>query len=56
MKKNFNYDDWANLIRKLYKSPYLVQEVSLSGVDLIKNNYNLEIFATKIEKLIEKIT
>lgn len=54
--QNFNYDEWANLIRKLYKNPNLMQEVSSSGVDLIKKNFNLEIFTNKIEKLIEKIT
>ena len=54
--EHFKYDDWAKLIRKLNKNPQLIEKVSLNGIDLIKNKYNLEIFVTKIEKLIETIT
>ena len=54
--EDFNYEEWANLIKKLNKSPQLIDKVSLSGSNLIKKSYNLEIFVTKIEKLIEKIT
>jgi glycosyltransferase involved in cell wall biosynthesis len=53
---HFKYDDWANLIRKLNKNPQLVEKVSMKGIDLIKNKYNLEIFVKKIEKLVETIT
>ena len=52
---NFDINNWKDKIEYIYNNQFKRELVSVNGKKLVKHNYNLENFTSKLYKIIEEI-